>query len=106
MDGLDDLAKNQLHSQESAQSKTGKVRKRLSMESFRAFYCQSDEPLAVDREWAWPEDGEKLSKATKELGWYSYWKRRSDKKRESWERGQRAMRVSCSLEIESARPLP
>jgi len=35
----------------------------------------------VDREWAWPEDGEKLSKATKELGWYSFWKRRSDKKR-------------------------
>ncbi|HLA09469.1 MAG TPA: transposase, partial [Pyrinomonadaceae bacterium] len=49
--------------------------------SFRAFYSQSDEPLAVDREWAWPEDGEKLSKATKELGWYSFWKRRSDKKR-------------------------
>jgi putative transposase len=43
--------------------------------SFRSFYSQSDEPLAVDHDWWWPEDAEKLSAATKELGWYSFEKR-------------------------------
>ena len=37
--------------------------------SFRAFYNYSIEPLAVDHDWWWPDDSEKLSKAMKELGW-------------------------------------
>ena len=45
--------------------------------SFRSFYSQSDEPLAVDHDWWWPEDAEKLSAATKELGWHSFDKRKS-----------------------------
>jgi hypothetical protein len=36
--------------------------------SFRSFYSQGDEPLAVDHDWWWPDDSEKLSKAMKELG--------------------------------------
>jgi len=28
--------------------------------------------LAVDHDWWWPEDSEKLSKAMKEMGWYSF----------------------------------
>jgi putative transposase len=43
--------------------------------SFRSYYSQGDEPLEVDHDWWWPEDGEKLSKAMKELGWHTYWKR-------------------------------
>jgi REP-associated tyrosine transposase len=43
---------------------------------FRSFYSQGDEPLAVDRDWWWPDDSEKLSKAMKEMGWYCYEKRR------------------------------
>src|SRR6266550_3610953 len=39
---------------------------------FRSFYSQSDEPLAVDHNWWWPEDSEKLSQAMKEMGWYSF----------------------------------
>ncbi|HKY28035.1 MAG TPA: transposase, partial [Pyrinomonadaceae bacterium] len=46
--------------------------------SFRSFYSQSVEPLAVDRDWWWPDDAEKLSKAQKELGWYSYSKRKKE----------------------------
>ena len=46
--------------------------------SFRSFYGQGDEPLAVDHDWWWPDDSEKLSKATKKMGWHSYWIR--DKK--------------------------
>lgn len=46
--------------------------------SFRSFYSQGDEPLAVDHEWWWLEDADKLSKAMKELGWYSYWKRKEE----------------------------
>ena len=46
--------------------------------SFRSFYSQGDEPLAVDQVWSWPEDAEKLAKAMKELGWHSYWKRDGD----------------------------
>lgn len=37
--------------------------------SFRAFYLDSDEPLKVDKDWWWSDDAEKLSRATKELGW-------------------------------------
>ena len=40
--------------------------------SFRAFYRNSGEPLAVDQDWWWPDDAEKLSKAQKELGWFTY----------------------------------
>ena len=47
--------------------------------SFRSFPCQSDEPLAVDHDWWWPDDAEKLAKAMKKMGWHSYWKRDGDK---------------------------
>ena len=43
---------------------------------FRSFYSESDEPLAVDHDWWWPEDSEKLSQAMKEMGWYIFAKRR------------------------------
>jgi hypothetical protein len=43
-----------------------------------SFYCQEDEPLAVDHDWWWPDDAEKLSKALKELGWHSCWVRDDD----------------------------
>lgn len=44
---------------------------------FRSFYSLGDEPLAVDHDWWWPEDSEKLSKAMKDLGgWHGYQKRR------------------------------
>ena len=46
--------------------------------SFRSFYSQGDEPLAVDHDWWWPDDAEKLAKAMKEMGWHSYWKRDED----------------------------
>ena len=36
--------------------------------SFRALYLDSGEPLAVDHDWWWPDDSEKLSKAVKKLG--------------------------------------
>ncbi len=48
--------------------------------SFRAFYSDSDKPLKVDKDWWWPDDSEKLSKAMKELGWMSYHKRCSSEK--------------------------
>ena len=44
--------------------------------SFRSFYSQGDKPLAVDHDWWWPDDSEKLSRAMKALGWYSYEKRK------------------------------
>jgi hypothetical protein len=43
--------------------------------SFAAFYLEAKQPLEVDREWSWADDGEKLSKAMKELGWRTYHKR-------------------------------
>ena len=43
--------------------------------SFQAFYSGKEQPLKVDKEWSWPDDSEKLSKAMKELGWRSYHKR-------------------------------
>ena len=46
--------------------------------SFRSFYSQGDEPLAVDHDWWWPDDSEKLSQAMKDLGWYSNWKRKGE----------------------------
>ena len=47
--------------------------------SFRAFYENTGEPLAVDHDWWWPDDSEKLSKAVKDLGWRTYHKRTSKK---------------------------
>jgi hypothetical protein len=46
--------------------------------SFRSFYSQGDEPLAVDPQWWWPDDPQKLAKAMKKMGWHSYWKRDED----------------------------
>ena len=46
---------------------------------FRSFYCQGDEPLAVDHDWWWPDDAEKLHEVMKKMGWHSYWKRDEDK---------------------------
>ncbi|HEY0366763.1 MAG TPA: transposase [Pyrinomonadaceae bacterium] len=37
--------------------------------SFRDFYFNSGEPISVDHDWWWPDDGEKLTKAMKEIGW-------------------------------------
>ena len=34
--------------------------------SYRSFYSQGNEPLAVDHDWWWPEDSEKLSTAMKQ----------------------------------------
>ena len=45
---------------------------------FRSFYQMSDEPLAVDHDWWWPEDAEKLSKHMKVRGWYGYHKRKKE----------------------------
>ena len=45
---------------------------------FRSFYQMGDEPLAVDHDWWWPDDAEKLSKAMKEMGWYGHHKRRKE----------------------------
>lgn len=47
--------------------------------SFGAFYGELDEPLPVDHDWWWPDDGEKLSAEMKRLGWQTYCKRTSDK---------------------------
>jgi REP element-mobilizing transposase RayT len=46
---------------------------------FRSFCCQGDEPLAVNHDWWWPDDAEKLHTAMKKMGWHSYWKRDEDK---------------------------
>jgi len=35
--------------------------------SFRSLYSQEDNQIAVDREWFWPDDAEKLSQAVKGL---------------------------------------
>ncbi|HZE73080.1 MAG TPA: hypothetical protein VE135_26520, partial [Pyrinomonadaceae bacterium] len=58
--------------------KAGLVRsaKDYHWSSFRSFYSQGDEPLAVDHDWWWPEDSEKLSAAVKRLGWYGFHKRK------------------------------
>lgn len=46
--------------------------------SFGAFYLGMNEPLPVDLDWWWPDDGEKLSAEMKRLGWRTYYKRSSD----------------------------
>ncbi len=38
--------------------------------SFRSFYSQDDQSLAVDHDWSWPDDVEKLSQAIKQMGWH------------------------------------
>jgi len=43
--------------------------------SFRAFYLNSGEPLAVDHDWWWPDDSEKLSRAVKKLGCTNFWEK-------------------------------
>ena len=48
------------------------------LSSFRAFYEDSEEPLAVDHDWWWSDDSEKLSTAMKKLGWRTYHNRSSD----------------------------
>ena len=40
--------------------------------SFREFYGLEEGPLSLARDWWWPDDAEKLSKAMKELGWRTY----------------------------------
>jgi REP element-mobilizing transposase RayT len=36
--------------------------------SFGSFYSQGDSYLAVDHDWSWPDDAEKLSSAVKQIG--------------------------------------
>jgi hypothetical protein len=43
--------------------------------SFRAFHQAGSETLAVDQDWWWADDAEKLTEAMKGLGWRS-WERR------------------------------
>ncbi len=38
--------------------------------NFRSFYSQSNQSLAVDQEWWWSDDAEKLSLAVKQMGWH------------------------------------
>jgi hypothetical protein len=48
---------------------------------FRSLYHMGDEPLAVDHDWWWTDDAEKLSKAMKVRGWYGYHKRRNEEEK-------------------------
>src|SRR5262249_25669537 len=41
--------------------------------SLRSFYSRDDGPIAIDREWAWPEDAEKLSQAIREISRKDKW---------------------------------
>jgi len=40
--------------------------------SFRAFYHDSKEPIAIDQDWWWPDDPERLTAGMKRLGWRDY----------------------------------
>ena len=55
-----------------------KAAKAYYWSGFRSFYSLGDEPLAVDQDWWWPEDSAVLSQAMKEMGWYSFEKRRGE----------------------------
>src|SRR4029079_776654 len=44
--------------------------------SFGSIYSSGNCPLPVDKEWWWPDEAAKLSEAMKNLGWYSYHKRK------------------------------
>jgi putative transposase len=65
---------NYIHSN-PVKAKLVKSAKDYRWSSFNAFYSGQPEPLAVDKDWWWPDDSEKLSKAMKELGWRTYHKR-------------------------------
>lgn len=65
---------NYIHSN-PVRAKLVKSAKDYRWSSFNAFYSGQSEPLAVDKDWWWPDDSEKLSKAMKELGWRTYHKR-------------------------------
>jgi hypothetical protein len=67
MESLDDLAEDQLHSFQSGASGACEVSEDYPWTSFRAFYLESEEPLLLDHEWWWPEDSEKLAKASEIL---------------------------------------
>lgn len=43
--------------------------KNYQWSSFHSFYSQGDVSLAVDREWSWGDDVEKLSRAVKQTGY-------------------------------------
>lgn len=59
-------------------AKLVKSAKEYRWSSFNAFYSDANEPLPVDRDWWWPDDSQKLSKAVKELGWRT-WEKRFEK---------------------------
>ena len=63
--------------------------------SFRAFYYDSQEPLPIDKDWWWPDDSEKLSRAVKELGWRTYHKR---DKRDAKKSGGKPPFPTCEVE--------
>ncbi len=52
-----------------------KSAKEYQWSSFGVFYQGATEPVAVDRDWWWEDEGEKLTKAMKEMGWRSWEKR-------------------------------
>ena len=54
-----------------------KSAKDYAWSSFGALYNGLSGPLAVDQDWWWPDDSEKLSKAMKQLGWRTYHYRES-----------------------------
>ena len=76
MERVDDLEKSDYIHANPVKARLVKSAKDYYWSSFRSFYSQGDEPLAVDHDWWWPEDSEKLSKTMKELGWYTFEKRR------------------------------
>jgi hypothetical protein len=46
----------------------------------RAFYFDASEPLPVDRDWFWPDDGEKLTAAMKKSGWPGHYRKEKERK--------------------------
>ena len=60
-------------------AKLVKSAKDYQWSSFRAFYFDSGEPLPVDHDWWWPEDGEKLKEAMKKTGWPGHYKKDKEK---------------------------
>jgi len=62
------------------QAKLAKSAKDYRWSGFRAFYFDSKEPLPVDHDWWWPEDGEKLKEAMKAMGWPGHYRKEKEKK--------------------------
>ena len=60
-------------------AKLVKSAKDYQWSSFRAFYFDAKEPLPVDHDWWWPEDGEKLKEAMKKTGWPGHYKKDKEK---------------------------